>query len=118
MYSAIFPYSNKYSHLKNYWWHRLFSVLFTPFILVILGFSLYISYVKAYMPYYNCMHQTTGGHNWFGLTTEQYCQGLYPAHMNLESYIICLLITIVAFYFVQFLYYKGLVYVIVGDKKA
>jgi hypothetical protein len=113
---AFFPYSNKYLHLKDHWWHRLLSVLFIPFIIVILGFSLYMSYVRAYSPYYDCMHQTTGGHNWFGLTTEQYCRGLYPTHMTLESYLVSLFVTIVAFYFVQFLYYRGFVYVILGDK--
>ncbi len=115
MLKILLPFKKKNALLKDFWWHRLCSVLFFPAVIGVFVECWYTLNKKMYEPYYSCINQRTGGHNWFGLTSQQYCQSFYPNSSSIENYLLPFVIAIAFFYLIQFIYYKGLVYIIKGD---
>jgi len=74
----LFPYSDKESNLKNYWWHRLFIVVFAVLFILIPNFIFIKLNNKNLKASTNCLSFTSGygnetyyNENKFEAITEQ-----------------------------------------------
>ncbi|MDE1946033.1 MAG: hypothetical protein KGH93_02425 [Patescibacteria group bacterium] len=126
----FFPFSAKYNHLKNYWWHRLIVVIFA---ITILGTGIFVwqsSLQYEVNGYGNCyklqvdIYDNSNNPNLDYLnkqlkTGEQLCEINYPTH-PLSDFISGLIAVLILFYLLQFIYYKVIIpvfsYVIFGSK--
>jgi hypothetical protein len=124
MKKILFPFNSKYQHLKKYWWHRLFIVIFVLVVLFV-GVSVWQSALQQEAKgYKDCITSSNYIYDSGYLPipanqsaiTEQKCSDTFPIHPLLD-FSFGLIVAIITFYFLQIIYYKILLYIVFGPKQ-
>ncbi len=109
----LFPFKKHWSHLKDFWWHRLVVVIFH----ITLVFTLFGTWFCQNISEYdqtlciNTAHQTNLP---FGLGSYYCVHQVVHVWINL---IHSLILMILMSYILQLFYYKILLFIIFGNKK-
>lgn len=110
MWRTFFPFSTSYKHLGSFWWHRLFQVLFAIGVI----FSIVFLWSWGNRPYIDSYRACLEAASQPPQIDPSFCKSL-PVPSG-ENFAIALLITLVLSYLAQAIYYKGLVYIILGKE--
>lgn len=114
----LFPFSHKYADFSKYWWHRFLIVVF---ILSILFVGVYVwqslnQYELNGLSNCNQLGLSSSSSSESDAIVYQQCSDIYPIH-SLLNFGSGLLSSIILFYFLQFIYFKVILYVVYGNKK-
>ena len=107
MKKLFFPFSGKYIYLREYWWHRLFSVVYWVALIFILGWVYFLNQTPETNSYIFCIQVNLETHvRPLGLG----CEALEPqTWTNIGFAIIGVLF---ASYILQFVYFKIFLYIL------
>jgi hypothetical protein len=104
----LFPFSSSYDNLTSFWWHRLFQILFIVLIALSLLYLWRWGNSQEMSPYIGCLQATAQP----PATDSSIC--IAPEVHSGENFLVALLITIILSYIIQVVYYKVLLYIVLG----
>jgi|GEM_PF-5046701 len=108
----FFPFAHRYNHLNQYWWHRLFSVLYWVVLFLTLIWFFWL----------NQSYQNSGYELCFRINLESNVEpvsrgcDVFMPH-TLSNIGLAIIGTVIISYLLQIIYFKVFLY-IVGKRKA
>lgn len=120
MKKIFFPFYNKYPKLNVLWWHRLSVVIFFVFIVVTPIFLFLFLVHDDIQSWEKCIDgwdywRTHGDYSIVGPLIEEDCGANIVIHRRLNSFF-AIISTIISSYFLQIVYYKIFLYIILGKR--
>ncbi|HPW34551.1 MAG TPA: hypothetical protein PK367_02210 [Candidatus Paceibacterota bacterium] len=111
----LFPFLNRYIFLIDYWWHRLFILIF--FISVIIAFFVLLNFLNSLKTdiYADCLNFYTSSSRPI-INLNDFCfRNNFPINF-LSNVLLAFLFTTIYFYIAQIIYYKFFVHIILKIK--
>jgi len=108
----IFPFGEKWSHLKNIWWHRTLVVLFFLSEITCLLWIWFSQNASELQGYSSCFQLYLAMAK--DSIAEQSCSAFLP-HSG-ENFLGALFISVLLWYLLQILYYKVFLYIVFGNQ--
>ena len=109
---VLFPFSYSFN-LEGKWWHRLIKVFYAILMFIVL-----------FVNYHTCLYDGNtrnrlfcqGGDIMPSKSVSSWCLNKYPPHIE-QDWIRMFIYSVIAYYVLQIIYYKVILYVIFGSKK-
>jgi hypothetical protein len=111
----LFPFANKRPNLNKSVWHRLFVVLFFIGLILFFGWSWFAIINFENEPFQNCIDTAI----YLGKNVDvDQCRELGGEVHHIPDLFISLILTIIASYLVQLMYFKVILYIILGKENV